>query len=125
MVNFADIVPPFLKEFGYSADICSSENEAKEKAAQGIGRKRTLSIFSAVKLQAKNCTKNFLLKTKNWICKGIIALGVILIYEDATKMNSMKSSGILRLFLVMMPQKQMLFPCWPGCCPVFSILKQV
>ncbi|PWU00019.1 MAG: nucleoside-diphosphate sugar epimerase [Bacteroidetes bacterium] len=33
MVNFADIVEPFLNQLGFEMDICKSEKEAREKAA--------------------------------------------------------------------------------------------
>ena len=47
MVNFADIVPPFLEEFGYGVDICSSEQEAREKAAAGLGLNYPVFYFTS------------------------------------------------------------------------------
>ena len=47
MVNFADIVPPFLEAFGYGVDICASEQEAREKAAVGPGINYPVFYFNS------------------------------------------------------------------------------
>ena len=47
MVNFADIVAPFLEKFGFSKDVCASETEAKEKAAAGINKNYPVYFFTS------------------------------------------------------------------------------
>ena len=47
MVNFADIVAPFLQQFGFETDICSSENEAIEKAAHLKGNRYPVYFFTS------------------------------------------------------------------------------
>jgi len=47
LVNFADIVPPFLAKLGFEADICSSEAEAREKAVNLRGKKYPVYFFTS------------------------------------------------------------------------------
>ncbi len=47
LVNFADIVEPFLQKLGLTADICSSESEAREKAVKLAGDKYPVYFFAS------------------------------------------------------------------------------
>jgi FlaA1/EpsC-like NDP-sugar epimerase len=47
LVNFADIAVAFLAQLGFEADICSSENEAREKAAVVKGNKYPVYFFAS------------------------------------------------------------------------------
>jgi len=47
LVNFADIVPPFLQRLGLEPDICSSEVEAREKAVAMKGNKYPVYFFAS------------------------------------------------------------------------------
>jgi FlaA1/EpsC-like NDP-sugar epimerase len=77
MVNFADIVPPFLKEFGYSVDTCSSENEAKKKAAQGIGGKYPVYFFNS-DTSGEKLYEEFFTEDEELDMQRYLSLGVIL-----------------------------------------------
>lgn len=47
LVNFADIVPPFLRRLGFEPDICNSEAAAREKAANMQTNKYPVYFFSS------------------------------------------------------------------------------
>jgi FlaA1/EpsC-like NDP-sugar epimerase len=47
LVNFADVVTPFLRRLGMEPDICSSETEAREKAAALQGNKYPVYFFAS------------------------------------------------------------------------------
>lgn len=47
MVNFADVVAPFLRQMGFEADLCASEQEAREKAASLSGNKYPVYFFES------------------------------------------------------------------------------
>jgi FlaA1/EpsC-like NDP-sugar epimerase len=47
MVNFADIVPSFLTQLGFETDICSSEAEAREKAAGKLAGRYPVYFFDS------------------------------------------------------------------------------
>ena len=47
MINFADIVAPFLRQMGFEPEICGSEQEAREKAAAGISNKYPVYFFDS------------------------------------------------------------------------------
>jgi len=47
MINFADIVAPFLRQMGFEAEICSSEQQAREKGAAGITNKYPVYFFDS------------------------------------------------------------------------------
>jgi FlaA1/EpsC-like NDP-sugar epimerase len=47
LVNFADIVQPFLRELGFEMDICKSETEAIDKAANLSSNKYPVYFFTS------------------------------------------------------------------------------
>ena len=47
MVNFADIVTPFLQQMGFEPDVCSTETEARQKALTAPAGKYPVYFFSS------------------------------------------------------------------------------
>lgn len=47
MMNFADIIPPFLAQFGFKADVCSTEDEARSRAGRIAGGNYPVYLFQS------------------------------------------------------------------------------
>jgi FlaA1/EpsC-like NDP-sugar epimerase len=77
MVNFADIVHPFLEKFGYKVDNCASENEAKEKANASIRNSYPVYFFSS-DTSGEKLYEEFYTDTEELDMERYRALGVIL-----------------------------------------------
>jgi FlaA1/EpsC-like NDP-sugar epimerase len=76
LVNFADIVPPFLEKLGFVPDICATETEAREKAANLTGNKYPVYFFSS-ETSGEKLYEEFYTETEELELDRFHALGVI------------------------------------------------
>ena len=92
MVNFKDIVTPFLAKFGYGIDICSSETVAKDKAAAGIDKLYPVYFFTS-DTSGEKLYEEFYTGSEELDMERHHALGVIL---NGTKRDRKELDGIIR-----------------------------
>ena len=92
MVNFADIVPPFLKQLGFEMDICSSEAEAREKAAGGFTNKYPVYFFDS-ETSGEKLFEEFYTAEEQLMMDKFTSLGVI---QNAPKRKKEELNGIIQ-----------------------------
>jgi len=76
LVNFADIATAFLEKLGFEADICSSEQEAREKAAS-LSSNRYPVYFFASETSGEKLYEEFYTDEEELLMDKFHALGVI------------------------------------------------
>jgi FlaA1/EpsC-like NDP-sugar epimerase len=86
MVNFADIVAPFLKQMGFDADICSSEQEAREKARSMTSNKYPVYFFES-NTSGEKLYEEFFTEKETLDLARFKELGVILNAERRDKQD--------------------------------------
>jgi len=92
MVNFADIVPPFLKQLGFEMDICSSEADAREKAAGGFAGKYPVYFFDS-ETSGEKLFEEFYTAEEQLMMDKFTSLGVI---QNAPKRKKEELNRIIK-----------------------------
>jgi FlaA1/EpsC-like NDP-sugar epimerase len=92
MVNFADIVPPFLEKLGMVACLCSSETEAKNKAAQLASNQYPVYFFAS-DTSGEKLYEEFYTDQEELLLDKYHALGVI---KNAPKKDSDSLDKIIK-----------------------------
>ncbi len=76
LVNFADIVVPFLRQLGFEADRCNSEAEAREKAARAFSNQYPVYFFQS-DTSGEKLYEEFYTESEELLMDKFRALGVI------------------------------------------------
>ena len=76
LVHFADIAVAFLEQLGFQADICSSESEAREKAASLHSNKYPVYFFAS-ETSGEKLFEEFFTEEEELLMDKFKALGVI------------------------------------------------
>ncbi len=92
LVNFADIVPPFLEKLGMEADICSTEQEARDKAAKLQSNKYPVYFFTS-DTSGEKLYEEFYTDEEELVMDKYHALGVI---KNAPKKDSATLDKIIQ-----------------------------
>lgn len=92
LVNFADIVPPFLEKLGMEADICGTEQEAREKAARLQANKYPVYFFTS-DTSGEKLYEEFYTDEEELLLDKYQALGVI---KNAPKKDSAALDKIIQ-----------------------------
>jgi FlaA1/EpsC-like NDP-sugar epimerase len=91
MVNFADIVPPFLRKLGYEPDVCDSEQEARVKAAMLTGNRYPVYFFAS-ETSGEKLYEEFFTEEETLDMSRFHALGVI---QNAARRSRQELEGII------------------------------
>ncbi len=92
LVNFADIVPPFLEKLGMEADICGTEQEAREKADRLQTNKYPVYFFTS-DTSGEKLYEEFYTDEEELLLDKYQALGVI---KNAPKKDSAALDKIIQ-----------------------------
>jgi len=92
LVNFADIVSPFLEKLGMEADVCSSEAEAKDKAAKLRSNKYPVYFFTS-DTSGEKLYEEFYTAEEELLLDKYHALGVI---KNAQRKDSERLDKVIR-----------------------------
>jgi hypothetical protein len=76
MINFADVVAPFLRRLGFEAEVCDSEQIAREKAIH-IESNRYPVYFFASETSGEKLYEEFYTDKEELVMDAFHALGVI------------------------------------------------
>ncbi len=76
LVNFADIVGPFLQQWGFETDVCSSEAEAREKA-DGLRSNRYPVYFFESETSGEKLYEEFYTENEELLMDKFHMLGII------------------------------------------------
>jgi FlaA1/EpsC-like NDP-sugar epimerase len=91
MVNFADIVPPFLSKLGYETLVCNSEQEARECAGSLTGRQYPVYFFTS-DTSGEKLYEEFYTGQESLDLDRFHALGVI---QNAARRSRAELDGII------------------------------
>lgn len=91
MVNFADIVPPFLAKLGYETLVCSSEQEARERAGSLTGQQYPVYFFTS-DTSGEKLYEEFYTEQESLDMDRFHALGVI---QNAARRSRAELDGII------------------------------
>ena len=92
MVNFAAIVPAFLQQLGFEADICSSEAAAREKAASPAEGRYPVYFFAS-ETSGEKLFEEFYTDKEEILMDKFSALGVI---QNAPRRKKEELDGIIK-----------------------------
>jgi FlaA1/EpsC-like NDP-sugar epimerase len=92
LVNFADIAVLFLQQLGFKADICTSETEAREKAANLNSDKYPVYFFAS-ETSGEKLYEEFFTEDEDLLMDKFNALGVI---KNAKRRNLQELEHITR-----------------------------
>lgn len=92
LVNFADIVSPFLEKLGMEADVCSSEAEAKDRAANLCSNKYPVFFFTS-DTSGEKLYEEFYTDEEELLLDKYHALGVI---KNAPRKDSESLDKVIR-----------------------------
>jgi FlaA1/EpsC-like NDP-sugar epimerase len=91
MVNFADIVPPFLAKLGYETEVCGSEQEARDKASNLQGTRYPVFFFTS-DTSGEKLYEEFYTEQETLDMERFQALGVI---QNAASRTRTELDGII------------------------------
>lgn len=92
MVNFADIAAPFLQQMGFDMEICRTEAEARERAAQPLQGKYPVYFFSS-ETSGEKLYEEFYTAEETLQMDKFSSLGVI---RNATRREKEELNGIIQ-----------------------------
>ncbi|MEP6727668.1 MAG: polysaccharide biosynthesis protein [Bacteroidota bacterium] len=113
MVNFAAIVPAFLKQLGFEPDVCADETEARNKAANPVAGRYPVYFFQS-ETSGEKLYEEFYTDQEELLLDKFTALGIILnaprrekdeLNKIITEIETMFASGVTKEDIVTLLNK--------------------
>ncbi|MEO5592030.1 MAG: polysaccharide biosynthesis protein [Chitinophagaceae bacterium] len=113
MVNFAAIVPAFLKQLGFEPDVCADETEARNKAANPVAGRYPVYFFQS-ETSGEKLYEEFYTDQEELLLDKFTALGIILnaprrekdeLNKIITEIETMFASGVAKEDIVTLLNK--------------------